>query len=232
MSVMTTGRPGGTARVTALPRPRTDEETAITSGGLRPGREARQERAAGVAGEPRRAGESGPGQPQVAAFRQVSGHRRVREFRQVREVQVAREFRVVRAAAGGGAWAAAPEGGMAVRMPGRVPQRPAQRGGIRLTRRGRVVVATLLTMAALLVMALVWLMAAASAQATGSGPPPSSVYRNLTSVVVHPGQTLWSIASQAQPSADPRIVMQEIVDLNALHGTSLMPGQRLWVPRG
>ncbi|HEY6278051.1 MAG TPA: LysM peptidoglycan-binding domain-containing protein [Streptosporangiaceae bacterium] len=224
MSVMTTGRPGGTARVTALPRPRTDEEDRSAAGESQPG----QERAAGAAGEPR----PGPGQPQVAAFRQVSGHRRVREFRQVREVQVAREFRVVRAAAGGGASAAATVSGMAMRMPGRALQRPAQRGGIRLTRRGRVVVAALLTMAALLVMALVWLTAAASAQAAGSGPPPGAVYRNLTSVVVHPGQTLWSIASQAQPSADPRIVMQEIVDLNALHGTSLMPGQRLWVPRG
>lgn len=92
-------------------------------------------------------------------------------------------------------------------------------------------VTTLLVLASLAVMALVWLTAAASAQATESGPPPGSVYRNLTSVVVHPGQSLWSIASQAQPSADPRVVMQEIVDLNALHGTNLVPGQRLWVPR-
>jgi len=51
-------------------------------------------------------------------------------------------------------------------------------------------------------------------------------------VVVHPGQTLWSIASRAEPSADPRAVMQQIIDLNALHGTSVEPGQRLWVPRG
>src|SRR5437667_193748 len=65
------------------------------------------------------------------------------------------------------------------------------------------------------------------------GPPrPGAVYQNLTSVVVHPGQTLWSIASQAEPTADPRIVMQQIIDLNALYGTSVVPGQRLWVPRG
>jgi len=51
-------------------------------------------------------------------------------------------------------------------------------------------------------------------------------------VVVHPGQTLWSIASQAEPTADPRVVMQQIIDLNALRGTSIEPGQRLWVPRG
>jgi LysM repeat protein len=51
-------------------------------------------------------------------------------------------------------------------------------------------------------------------------------------VVVHRGQTLWSIASQAEPTADPRVVMQQIIDLNALRGTNIEPGQHLWVPRG
>jgi LysM repeat protein len=50
--------------------------------------------------------------------------------------------------------------------------------------------------------------------------------------VVHPGQTLWSIASRAQPSADPRNVIQQIIELNALTGTGIEPGERLWVPRG
>jgi len=116
--------------------------------------------------------------------------------------------------------------------PGRTARRPAGRSGVHLTRRGRMVVSVLLVMATLLVTALVWLAAAGRAQATGSGPAPASVYRNLTAVVVHPGQSLWSIASEADPSADPRTVMQEIVDLNALHGTNLVPGQRLWVPQG
>jgi LysM domain len=106
------------------------------------------------------------------------------------------------------------------------------RGTVRLTRRGRVVVAILLTAVSLLLAALAWMAVAARAQAADSGPPPGAVYRNLTSVVVHPGQTLWSIASQAEPSADPRVVMQEIIDLNALQGSGVEPGQRLWVPRG
>jgi len=111
--------------------------------------------------------------------------------------------------------------------------RPApRRGTVRLTRRGRIVVAALLTAASLLLVVLAWMAGAARAQAANSGPPPAAVYQNLTSVVVHPGQTLWSIASQAEPTADPRIVMQQIIDLNALHGTSIEPGQRLWVPRG
>lgn len=84
----------------------------------------------------------------------------------------------------------------------------------------------------LLLAVLAWLAVAARAQASSSGPPPQAVYRNLTSVVVHPGQSLWSIASQAEPSADPWVVMQEIIDLNALRGTTIEPGQHLWVPHG
>jgi hypothetical protein len=94
------------------------------------------------------------------------------------------------------------------------------------------VVAILLTAVSLLLATLAWMAVAARAQAAGSGPPPGAVYQNLTSVVVHPGQTLWSIALQAEPSADPRVVMQEIIDLNALQSGSVEPGQRLWVPRG
>jgi len=107
-----------------------------------------------------------------------------------------------------------------------------RRAPVRLTRRGRVVVATALTAASLVLVALAWMAVAARAQAAVAGQPPGAVYRNLSSVVVHPGQTLWSIASRAEPTADPRIVMQQIIDLNALNGTSIEPGQRLWVPRG
>lgn len=94
-------------------------------------------------------------------------------------------------------------------------------------------VAVMLTVASLSLVVLAWLaIAARAAQAADGGQPPGAVYQNLTSIVVHPGQTLWSIASQAEPSADPRVVMQQIIDLNALSGTSVEPGQRLWVPRG
>ena len=108
-----------------------------------------------------------------------------------------------------------------------------RRNTVRLTRRGRIVVAVMLTAASLSLVLLAWLaIAARAAQAADGGSPPGAVYQNLTSVVVHPGQTLWSIASQAEPTADPRAVMQQIIDLNGLRGTSLEPGQRLWVPRG
>ena len=103
---------------------------------------------------------------------------------------------------------------------------------VRLTRRGRIVVATLITAGVVLVAALAWLAGTTRAEATGSGSPASAVYHSLRSVVVQPGESLWTIATQADPAGDPRAVMQEIIDINALHGTSVQPGQRLWLPHG
>ena len=103
---------------------------------------------------------------------------------------------------------------------------------VRLTRRGRIVVATLITAGVVLVAALAWLAGTTRAEAAGSGSPASAVYHSLRSVVVQPGESLWTIATQADPAGDPRTVMQEIVDINALHGTSVQPGERLWLPRG
>ena len=242
MSAMATGRRGGLARVSALPRPRAADEDGGPAGVSRPGVWPAGPVQAGPAGEPGRTWPAGearplgaarhpPGEPQAVAFQQVTRYRQVREFRQVREVRVAQEVRVARAAAGGRARTVS-AGWPVPGRPGHTARRPAGRSGVHLTRRGRMVMSVLLMMATLLVTALVWLAAAGRAQATGSGPAPASVYRNLTAVVVHPGQSLWSIASEADPSADPRTDMQEIVDHNALHGTNLVPGQRLWVPQG
>jgi len=102
---------------------------------------------------------------------------------------------------------------------------------VRLTRRGRIVVAALITAGVVLVAALAWLAGTARAEAAGSGSPSSAVYHSLRSVVVQPGESLWTIATQADPAGDPRSVVQEIIDINALHGTSVQPGQRLWLPR-
>lgn len=106
-----------------------------------------------------------------------------------------------------------------------VARRP---GRVRLTRRGRVVIAAVLATLALLVVGLT---AAARAQAASSGSP-AAAYRGMTRVVVQPGQTLWSIAMRAAPSADPRAVVQRIMDVNGLRGTTIQPGRQLWVPHG
>jgi LysM repeat protein len=53
----------------------------------------------------------------------------------------------------------------------------------------------------------------------------------MRQVVVRQGQTLWSIASAAEPSADTRVVVQEIMTANALTSGDISTGQLLWVPR-
>jgi LysM domain-containing protein len=109
--------------------------------------------------------------------------------------------------------------------------RPA-RARVRLTRRGRIVVAGLLAAGMMMVAAVAWLAGTARADASGSGVPSSAVYHSLRSVVVMPGQSLWSIATQYEPAADPGSAIQEIITLNALRNTSVQPGEHLWLPRG
>jgi hypothetical protein len=110
----------------------------------------------------------------------------------------------------------------------RRPQADRPAPPLRLTRRGRVVVAV---MAALLVAALS-LIAAGAAQAishTGAAHPAGPA--NLAQVVVQPGQSLWAVAESADPNADTRLVIQQITELNSLKGDTVFAGQRLWVPR-
>jgi LysM domain len=100
-------------------------------------------------------------------------------------------------------------------------------GRLRLTRRGRIVIAAI---AALLVTTLS-LIAAAAAQATSHSVPQRAAGQHLIQVTVRPGQTLWSVAESADPDADPRAVVQRIVDLNGLKTDVIQPGEQLWVPR-
>jgi len=99
---------------------------------------------------------------------------------------------------------------------------------LRLTRRGRVVVAAV----AALLVAVISLLAAGAAQATNHGPSARAARQNLVQVVVRPGQSLWSVAENADPDQDTRAVIQQIIDLNSLSGDTVAAGQQLWVPRG
>jgi hypothetical protein len=51
-----------------------------------------------------------------------------------------------------------------------------------------------------------------------------------SSVVVEPGDTLWSIASSVARGEDVRDVVAQIRALNELHSADLMPGQVLLLP--
>jgi hypothetical protein len=113
-----------------------------------------------------------------------------------------------------------PAGGMPAARPTTSP--------LRLTRRGRVVVAGL----AVLFVTALSLLVAGAAQATSHAVPPGAAQHNLAQVAVRPGQSLWSVAENADPDADTRLVIQQILKLNALHGDTVVAGERLWVPRG
>jgi hypothetical protein len=93
---------------------------------------------------------------------------------------------------------------------------------LRLTQRGRRVVAGLsvaigLTIAAVTVTVV---------QVSGGGLELAG----SSTVVVQPGDTLWSIALTSAPDKDPRGVVDAIVDLNDLGGVGLVPGQVLELP--
>lgn len=106
-------------------------------------------------------------------------------------------------------------------------RRRSGRGGLRLTRRGRLVV-TVATVALTVALGiglaeLVDVRVAAGAAGVGSD--------DTTTVMVQPGQTLWDIAVQLAPEEDPRVVLDVIARLNGLRSAGdLEAGQRLVVP--
>lgn len=100
------------------------------------------------------------------------------------------------------------------------PPAPA-RVGLRLTRRGRLVV--LLALATLLLVAFSLGRTSADAGSTRLGPPPTTV--------VQPGETLWAIARRIAPTADPRATVARLHDLNDLGSRPIVAGQRLVLPR-
>jgi hypothetical protein len=112
-----------------------------------------------------------------------------------------------------------------------VPARPAplRAAPLRLTRRGRIVVGFVSVVLATVALTI-GSMSLSGAQAANHGRPAAG-YQGMRQIVVQPGQTLWSIAVQAEPSADPRQVIAEIMTANSLAGSTLQAGQLLWVPR-
>jgi len=114
-----------------------------------------------------------------------------------------------------------------------VSQRPQRPGAVRLTRRGRLVVAGFATLVVIVAATLLWMTVAGSVQASSrGGPAPGSPYQDMRQVLVQPGQTLWSIAAAAEPSANAWAVVQQITEVNALNGPEVHAGQLLWVPKG
>ena len=96
---------------------------------------------------------------------------------------------------------------------------------LRITRRGRVVV-TLLLAAPLIVVAALF-----GPGAVGAVAGTQSSGAQFEHVTVSSGQSLWQIAEKVAPNADPRDVVSDIVDLNGLSGSVVVPGERLAIPQ-
>jgi LysM domain-containing protein len=107
--------------------------------------------------------------------------------------------------------------------------RQEKRGnGVRLTRRGRIVL-VVAVVAVLLVGFLAtagrWAAAGASDEVRGG-----SATRGLETVTVGRHDTLWEISARHRPGVDPRITVQRIIELNGLSGAIIQPGERLRLP--
>ncbi|TDQ48205.1 LysM peptidoglycan-binding domain-containing protein [Actinorugispora endophytica] len=111
------------------------------------------------------------------------------------------------------------------------PVRSALGGPPRLTRRGRVVLVSLLGSAAATSFVFVALAAMAMG-ASSAGASTESFFQlpESPTVVVGEGDTLWEIAERARPFEDPRKTVDEIVEINELPGPVLKPGQELLLP--
>ena len=133
-----------------------------------------------------------------------------------------------------GPWRDAGPSRARVIRPASAPSRtPAGRGRrTRLTRRGRRVLWASAVLLLVAVITPLWLALASGAQASSHGLPPSAVRAGMRQVVVKPGQSLWSVAQNAEPKADPRVVIQQIMEFNALDSQVVVPGESLWVPVG
>ncbi|CAB4341894.1 unannotated protein [freshwater metagenome] len=99
------------------------------------------------------------------------------------------------------------------------PSQPA-RSGLRLTVRGRRVVALLALLPIVIAFVLIGTRAA---QADAAGP--------TTAVIkVEAGQSLWDVAVAIAPNEDPRTTIWTIKALNGLTSSEVQSGQGLIVP--
>jgi LysM repeat protein len=96
---------------------------------------------------------------------------------------------------------------------------------LRITKRGRRVLTALVALP-LVIGALVAALNSGGAVATAEGASQDFTYVTLAS-----GETLWNLAAEIAPNADPRDVVAEIVSLNNLEGP-VQAGQKIALPAG
>lgn len=111
-----------------------------------------------------------------------------------------------------------------------IASRPSTGKAVRLhlTRRGWIVLVAV-PLAFLAATALIiGSFFTSQAQAAAVGGAVSDTVR----VNVASGETLWALAAEYAPERDPRAVVEEIVELNALASSTVQAGQSLHIPVG
>lgn len=97
---------------------------------------------------------------------------------------------------------------------------------LRLTVRGRRVLAMATAFPIVVAVSAAMVAGGGAVASLDQGPGSAS----FDSVTVASGETLWSIAHDVAPAADPRDVVDAISRLNALDGGALIAGQQLAIP--
>ncbi len=114
-----------------------------------------------------------------------------------------------------------------MRPEGGAPAPVVVRSHLRLTRRGRVVLTTLAALP-LVAGALLFAVNGGGAVAGDASQQGS----RFDYVSVPPGESLWTLAVELAPDADPRDVIAAIIELNQLGTSQVQAGQRLAIPAG
>lgn len=104
------------------------------------------------------------------------------------------------------------------------PRMAASAPRLRLTGRGRRFITVLISLP--LVVAAFWFAVnGGGASATLEGSAMGFEY-----VTVEPGESLWRLAEQIAPQADPRDVIADVMQLNQLDSADVFAGQELAIP--
>lgn len=116
------------------------------------------------------------------------------------------------------------------RIAGRATALSAAR--LRITRRGRAAVSVLVagSIAVAVAIGAVGAVGASSAAAIGGDGTPGDGAVQFDVHTVLPGESLWSIAGDLDPGADPRDVIVELRRFNGLADSTIQPGQQLAIP--
>jgi Tfp pilus assembly protein FimV len=105
------------------------------------------------------------------------------------------------------------------------PAPASGRTRLRLTVRGRRMLAVLAALPAVVALSVAIVSGGGALASRDAGPADA-----FTTVTVSSGESLWSIAQTVAPEADPRDVVDAIVRLNALDSVTVQAGQSLAIP--